>query len=406
MNRMILWRAIVSLLLVAAPAAAAQKIIGFSPRITHAERVECIESIGGKVLREFHLIDALVADIPENIKDADVLSLNGVTGIEEDRYLRWIDDSPAALPLSSIEVLLEQIKEGGYEVSVSFPAMPPMENPAEQEEIPWGVKRVNATVAWPITTGEGVKIAVIDTGIDYSHPDIQGNYAAGYNAIIPSTSPVDAMDDNGHGTHVAGTIAAVRDAKGVAGVAPGARLYGVKALDYDGTGRLSWIITGIEWAVDNQMSIINMSLGGPYPADSLGHAITAAFKKGVTIICAAGNTSEEVNYPAKYPESIAVSASDSSDKIASFSSRGPEIAFIAPGVEVYSTIPGASYSNKSGTSMAAPHVAGLAALAISLGADTPLKVKEALTKAAVKLELEPEEQGAGLIDAAKLLYRR
>lgn len=396
--------ATVSLLLMLAPQAfASQKIIGFSSNIKPTERVKAIESIGGKVLREFHLIDALVATIPDNIKDADISSLNGVISIEEDKYLKWIDDIAVALPLSSVETVLKQIKAGEYEVTENLPTPAAQEITDEEKEIPWGVKRVNASAAWPITMGEGVKVAVIDTGVDYTHPDIQGNYADGYNAITLSTSPADAMDDNGHGTHVAGTIAAVWDNKGVAGVAPGTRLYGVKVLDYDGSGTLSWIITGIEWAVDNQMSIINMSLGGPYPAASLEHAVTAAYKKGVTIICAAGNTSEEVNYPAKYPESIAVSASDSSDQIAAFSSRGPEIAFIAPGVDVYSTTPGASYSAKSGTSMASPHVAGLAALAISLGADTPVKVKEALVKAAVKLDLQPEEQGSGLIDAGKLV---
>lgn len=398
-------RAIFILLLLALScrASAAQKIVGFSPDVKPPERVKTIESIGGKVLRELHLIDALVATIPDNIKDADVYSLNGVISIEEDRYFKWIDDVPVSFPLSSVEAAIALIKVGEYEVFKNLPPPVAQEITDEEKEIPWGVKRVNASTAWHITMGQGVKVAVIDTGIDYTHPDIQGNYADGYNAIILSTSPADAMDDNGHGTHVAGTIAAVRDSKGVAGVAPGTRIYGVKVLDYYGSGQVSWIISGIEWAVDNKVNVINMSLGASFSIDSLAKAVTAAYKKGVVIVCAAGNTSEDVNYPAKYPESIAVSASDSSDKIASFSSRGPEIAFIAPGVEVYSTTPGASYSTKSGTSMASPHVAGLAALAVYLGADTPVKVREALTKAAVKLDLQPDEQGAGLIDAGKLV---
>jgi len=395
---------IVSLLLmVVSQASATQKIVGFDPVISSAERVKRIESIGGKVIREFHLIDALVAAIPENIKDTDIYSLNGVISIEEDKYLKWIEDVPAALPLSSVEAALVQIKTGGYEVLKNLPTPAAQDITDEEKEIPWGVKRVNGPAAWHVTMGEGVKVAVIDTGIDFTHPDIWGNYADGYNAITLSTSPADAMDDNGHGTHVAGTIAAVRDIKGVVGVAPRARIYGVKVLDYYGSGQVSWIISGIEWAVDNKANVINMSLGAYFSVDSLAQAVTAAYKKGIVIVCAAGNTSGEVNYPAKYPESIAVSASDSSDKIADFSSRGPEIAFIAPGVEVYSTSPGASYSTKSGTSMASPHVAGLVALAISLGADTPVKVREALIKAAVKLDLQSDEQGAGLIDAGKLM---
>lgn len=392
---------LITLLVFAHDSFAAQKIIGFGVGVNPVERVNSVESVGGKVLRGFHFINAVVAEISDNIKDNEISSLSGVTFVEDDRHINWID-GVFAPPLPSAEAIVRQISndEDSFpvpQVSIS------RQEPEGQPEIPWGVKRVNASAVWPSATGKGVKVAIIDTGVDYTHPDLKENFAGGYNAIIPSTSTIDAMDDNGHGTHVAGTIAARRNAHGVVGVAPEAQIFAVKALEYDGTGKLSWIIAAIEWAVDNHMSIINMSLGGPYPADSLAQAIKAAYRSGLTIVCAAGNTSGEVNYPAKYPESIAVSASDSSDTIASFSSRGPEIAFIAPGVDVYSTFPIASYASKSGTSMASPHVAGLSALAVSLGADTPEKVKGMLLKAAVKLDLQPIEQGAGLIDAGKFI---
>lgn len=392
----------VLLLLLFAPAAFAFEyiIVGFSPAVSSPERHRIIESVGGRISREFHLVNAVAAELPENMSYADVLALKGVLSIEADRKFKWVDEFTAAPMLPALDDVLAKIKEHS---SAPSSQLWHESKAAALEEIPWGVKRVNAAAVWHVTTGQAVKVAVLDTGIDYSHPDLRANYAGGYNAMLPSTSTIDALDDNGHGTHVAGTIAALQDGEGVVGVAPNARLFGVKVLDYDGTGRLSWIISGIEWATDNQMAVINMSLGGPYPSDILAQTISAAYNKGVTIVCSAGNTSDSVNYPARYPEAIAVSALDRSDKIAQFSSRGPEIAFIAPGVEVPSTYLEGLYVTKSGTSMAAPHVTGLAALAISLGANTPQKVKDSLAKAAVKLDLLPSEQGAGLIDSAKLL---
>ncbi|MBU2573551.1 MAG: S8 family peptidase [Elusimicrobia bacterium] len=380
-------------------ASATQKIVSFQPAVSAAERIKSVESLHGKVTREFHIVDALVAVFPDNVKDSQIYSLVGVVKVDDDKYLKWIEETPFILSLSSVDIALKQLKVSDFQISETIP-VPTVPNISDEEkEIPWGVKRVNAAAAWPVTMGAGIKVAVIDTGIDYSHPDLQANYGGGYNAIISTTPP---LDDHGHGTHVAGTIAAVRDFKGVVGVAPKTMLYGVKVLDNTGSGYISWIISGIEWAVDNNVDVMNMSLGSPNSVDSLAQAVTAAYKKGITIICAAGNTSGSVIYPAKYPESIAVSASDSSDKIASFSSRGPEIDFIAPGVMVYSTYYGSSYATMSGTSMASPHVAGLASLAVSLGADTPAKVKEALIKAAVSINLKPDEEGAGLINAGKL----
>jgi len=248
--------------------------------------------------------------------------------------------------------------------------------------------------------GQGVKVGIIDTGIDYTHPDLKANYAGGYNAIDTSKPP---LDDNGHGTHVAGIIGAVSDGAGVVGVAPRASLYAVKVLNAQGSGAYSAIIDGIQWAVTNKLNVVNMSLGSPSGSTAIQKAVEAAYKAGVTLVVAAGNDSGPVNYPAKYPQAIAVAASDSADKIASFSSRGPEIVVIAPGVAINSTYMGGIYKSLSGTSMASPHVAGLAALAVAAGAKSPAEVRKALTGAAVNLGLQSAEQGAGLVDAGKLV---
>lgn len=383
-----------------ANASASQKIISFAPAY-RSSIDKSIENAGGRITRRFQLIDAVVADFPDNVRDAGLRAIRGVTHVDEDRYLKWIDAAPApmsSVPLPSLGDALGSILSG--EVP---PPPAPSARPAEDRsgEVPWGVARLNAQAAWDYSTGKGVKVAVVDTGMDYTHPDLARNYKGGYNIVAGNNDP---MDDQGHGTHVSGTIGATLDGKGVAGVAPGVDLYAVKVLDKNGSGQYSWIIAGIEWAVEHHMNVINMSLGGPQGTDALAQVMKKAKDAGVTVVCAAGNDGAAVNYPAKYPEAIAVSASDSSDKLAYFSSRGPEVAVIAPGVNIYSTRKGGGYTTMSGTSMASPHVAGLAALAIAAGANTPDKVRAALTAAASPLTgVTPAGQGAGMVDALRLV---
>jgi subtilisin len=391
------------LMLAAVTAQASQKIVSFEHAYKAGAIEKSIAGIGGKVTKKFDLVDALVAVFPDHIKDASIYSLPGVTSVDEDRYLRWIEAVPAsmnAVPLPSVDEALRMIRSGeGWEAPI-LPEAKADTDPA-LKEIPWGVKRVNAAAAWDYTMGQGVKVAVIDTGIDYTHPDLAPVFKGGYNAVTGGTDP---RDDQGHGTHVSGTIAAARDLKGVVGVAPKVDLYVAKVLDKNGSGQYSWIVDGIEWAIKNHMQVINMSLGGRTGTDALAQVMTKAKEAGIAVVCAAGNDSGPVNYPAKYPEAIAVSASDSGDKLASFSSKGPEIHVIAPGVSVYSTKMGGGYTSMSGTSMASPHVAGLAALAVGAGADTPDKVRAALKNAATLLPaVKPGDQGNGLVDAFKLV---
>jgi len=390
------------MLAAAVSARASQKIITFDAAYKGAID-KSIENIGGKVTRKFTVVDALVAVFPDNIKDASIYSLKGVSTVDEDSYLRWIEEAPASMnsvQLPSMESALGMIRTGEGWAAPVFGEIRPEVTPAEKE-IPWGVRRVNAAAAWDYTAGQGVKVAVIDTGVDYTHPDLAPNYKGGYNAIISTATP---KDDHGHGSHVSGTIAGVKDLQGVVGIAPKVDLYGVKVLDKNGSGQYSWIVAGIEWAIQNHMDVINMSLGGGSGTEAMKQVMTKAKQAGVTVVCAAGNDSGPVNFPAKYPEAIAVSASDSADKIASFSSRGAEIAVIAPGVNIYSVRKGGGYATMSGTSMACPHVAGLAALAIGGGAKGPDAVRAALKAAATPLPgLKPTDQGAGLVDAFKLV---
>ncbi len=233
----------------------------------------------------------------------------------------------------------------------------------QAQTLPWGVDRIEADLVWPTGNyANYVKVGVIDTGISSSHPDLIGNIKGGVNTINPRKS---WNDDNGHGSHVAGIIGALNNTIGVVGAAPEVDLYAIKVLGASGSGYLSDIIEGIDWAIARNLQIINMSLGTSVDVLSMHEAVVRARNAGITQIAAAGNSEGAVIYPAAYPEVIAVAATDSGNNIASFSSRGPEVDLAAPGVSIYSTYKGKNYATLSGTSMAAPHVTGAAALVMN-----------------------------------------
>jgi subtilisin len=237
------------------------------------------------------------------------------------------------------------------------------------ETIPTGVQQVNAPQAWGYSQGKGIRVAVVDTGIDFNHPDLHPNYVGGTSFVPGAATP---MDDHGHGTHCAGTIAAAVNGSNVVGVAPAASLYAVKVLDHTGSGQFSWIIAGIDWCIQNRIHVVSMSLGGPSAPTALETMCNTAWSKGVLLVAAAGNANQvtpvppalsNVGFPGKYKNVIAVSAIDSSNVIALFSSRGPEVDLCAPGVNVLSDKLGGGTTTMSGTSMACPHVSGVAAVA-------------------------------------------
>src|SRR3989344_4038402 len=242
----------------------------------------------------------------------------------------------------------------------------------------WGMFKIqaadNSTSAWDIVTGDSsVKIAILDTGIDQNHEDLAAKIVANQNF---TTSPT--VDDKyGHGTHVGGIAAAITDnGTGVAGLGYNSSLMNVKVLDDNGSGYYSWIANGIIWATDNGAKVINMSLGGSSGSSTLQSAVNYAVANGVVVVAAAGNSgNSSPTYPAYYPGVIAVAATDSADAKASWSSYGSWVDVAAPGVNIYSTFPNHPYKiNKSlnydygsGTSMATPHVAGLAGLVWATG---------------------------------------
>ncbi len=281
---------------------------------------------------------------------------------------------------------------------------------AIQQETAWGVDRIDAELVWNKNTGTGVDVAILDTGIDYDHPDLFNNIAGGVNFVgwwwvDGSTHQYYWDDRNGHGSHNAGIVAAVNNNIGVVGVAPAANLRAVRVLGDNGSGYVSDIIQGLEWCVDNGVEIASMSFEGGY-SESLKNACDTAYAAGLLLVAAAGNQyGGAVNYPASYDSVIAVSAIDESDAIADFSSVGPEVELAAPGVTIKSTYNYGRYALGSGTSMACPHVAGVAALvwaAGELGLTSAAEVRARLQTTAEDLGTAGRDIyfGYGLVDAA------
>lgn len=374
------------------PPAAAQRqakryVLVFKAGTSAAEKERVLERLGLRQVEEFPILEIVVAvektggaPAPQGRKPSSV------EDVEEDFHANWIPEKKA------------------------------VEGRASAAPVPWGVERVGAAGVWnrrdPSTMGAGVRVAVIDTGVDCSHPDLKCDLGLGYNAL---DEEADADDDNGHGTHVAGTIGGkglqAPDGTYVFGVAPMATLIPIKVLDRDGGGALSDVVRGINWAAASGVDVISMSLGAPKGSKTLQHAIETAYQRGVTIVAAAGNAgpaSNSVGYPGAYPQALAIAASNDKNEIADFSSRGPQVAFTAPGEDILSTWPGGGYRVLSGTSMAAPHVSGLAAIAIARGAKGPEGVKAAFASSAHRLCRvdvcpTPELQGRGMIAASGLV---
>ena len=296
---------------------------------------QSIQNVGGKINRQFSIIPAISVTIPVNA-------------------ISKLQNNPN---VSFIEEVMERTLHGHETSGQTFP---------------WGIDRIDSEEVWHNTTsyiGTGVKVAVLDTGLDDTHPDITADW--GHSVVSKDETRYD--DKNGHGTHTAGTIAAIDNSEGVVGVAPGVDLY---AIQVSKGSRLSTsnIIAGIEAAVNgpdgiaaianDRADVISMSFGGGYSFIEEA-AINAAFNAGVVLVASAGNGNCDcVNYPAAYGNVIAVASTTNSDNLSSFSNFGPWVAVSAPGSSIYSTYKDGAYATLSGTSMAAPHVAGVAALAI------------------------------------------
>ena len=320
------------------------------------------------------------ADVLENVSDTEIADLKTNPNV-----LRVETDAIATIQVRDAR----ETAKGGGGVTI------------QAQTLPWGISKIQANQVWLSgNTADPIKVGIIDTGISLSHPDLALNIKGSYNAINGRKS---ANDDNGHGSHVAGIIAALNNTTGSVGVAPKADLYAIKVLNAAGSGYISDIIEGIDWAISKNIKVINMSLGCACDVQSMHAAVIRAKNAGIIVVAAAGNSATDpVIYPAAYPEAIAVSATDSSDQLASWSARGPEVDLSAPGVSIYSTYKGTGYATLSGTSMASPHVAGSAALVLFKNPSwTPDQVIAALESTATDLGIGGFDNlfGFGLVNA-------
>lgn len=297
------------------------------------------------------------------IGDAEILSvysaaLSGVT-------VRMTKDQAAKLKTSSDVAFIEQDRVIALAPPCGTPSNPCSDpgtgGGGSGQEMPFGIARVNGGAAY---TGNGVAW-VIDTGIDLDHPDLNVDASRGFNAFTSGRDSKSLDDGNGHGSHVAGTIAAIDNSEGVIGVAPGATVIPVKVLDSRGSGSYSGVIAGVNHVAENGNpgDVANMSLGGPV-SDALDTAVKNAAASGIKFALAAGNETDDANShsPARANGAniYTISAMDKNDNWASFSNfSNPPVDYCAPGVAIKSTWKDGGYNTISGTSMASPHAAGV-----------------------------------------------
>lgn len=305
-------------------------IIGFKQKPSPSE-MALVHRAKAVIRRNYQLIPAVAASLPE--EEIDQLRKNSkIAYVEEDVVYSVAIDSGIA----------------------------------EESYNSWGVRHIFADIAHAHgNRAAGVKVAILDTGIDYTHEDLNDNYRGGYDFVFNDNDPFDDSFES-HGTHVAGIIAAEDDGVGIIGVAPEVDLFAVKVLDGAGFGLAEWIIAGIDWAVQNGIDVVNLSIEGPH-IQALQDACDEAYRAGILLVAGSGNSLVEggsVGYPAAYDSVIAVTATDSSNMPGFFSPIGKQLELAAPGVSVLSTIADGSYGFLSGTSRAAPYVTGTAALYI------------------------------------------
>jgi len=351
---------------VALPAVTAQSYKTVLLRVnTSSFNCRAVNALGGKVIYVAELAPVAVVVVPEHAVGV-LKKLPGVIHVSEDGVVEAL-----VLPLKGPK----PGKGGGAK-------QPP-------QTTPWGIEYINATDAWALTTGSAdvnsdgdseVEVAIIDTGVDKDHPDLASNIKWGV-AVWKGKVSSRYDDRDGHGTHVAGTAAAVDNDIGVVGVAHDVEVYAVKALSNAGTGYWSDLVIAIDLAIkgpdgvvdsdgdgvivgdpeDDAPEVISLSLGGSNPPQELHDIIVSAYSYNITIVAAAGNEgAESLIYPAAYPEVIAVGAIDEGGNVPDWSNRNPELA--APGVNILSTYVGGTYETLSGTSMATPHVSATVAL--------------------------------------------
>ncbi|SNQ61440.1 S8 family peptidase [Candidatus Methanoperedens nitratireducens] len=328
-------------------------IIGFEPAGSKQNILDVIKKYNGEVLEEIPAINAIVVNVPSKLR----IALN--SDMTLNKYARYIEDD-AIISIPPDEITMAPVNS--IQLTPDDPLYANL----------WGIRMIQANYTWNVTTGnKNTIVAVIDTGADYNHEDLSAvNASLGWDFV---NNDADPMDDNGHGTHVAGTVAAtINNGKGVVGVAPGITIMPLKVLDSNGSGRISDIANAITYAADHGARILSMSFGSWFPSKAMEDATKyAVYTKGTLAFAAAGNDGLQLNtYPAAYNWILAVAAVGYDGNRAAYSNHGAFVDIAAPGGsndgnqrhDILSTWPGSTYAYAAGTSMATPHASGVAAL--------------------------------------------
>ena len=356
-------------------------VIRLSPTVALAEIKPCMDEIDGRVSAEIKELNVLVLKVPAGTVLESIAHLSTCPGVEyaEPNYVAQIADT--------------------------IPFDPGFVNQ-------YGLNAIRAPQGWDLATGSAsVVIAIVDTGVDRSHPDLVSKIVAGYDFV--NGDPVaddDNVLDNGHGTQVAGIAAAAsNNGIGIAGVSWGALIMPVKVLDASGSGSDTTVAAGIIWAADHGAQIINLSLGVSSYSSTLDAAVNYAYLKGAVLVAPTGNqASTPILYPARFPHVIAVGGVDNLNNHCGFSNFGPEVSVVAPAVNIYTTTLG-GYAYEDGTSMAAPYVSGLAAILRGFpGNGSPDRITWEIESSALDLGLpglpgKDDLYGYGLIQMDKAI---
>lgn len=358
-----------------------ERIILFKTRLHRGEltppHFRLMNWMGAHEVRTLPNVNGVVCMVPAGVSDEEIMDTGGVLAVEENiriRLLPWLHQK-SNMPWWNDDQL-----------------------------IPWGVHYIGSDTCWQETKGQRVRVAVVDSGIDGDHPDLRENLKGGVNLLKRGAS---YQDDNGHGTHIAGTIAAQDNGNGVVGVAPEAWLYSVKVLDELGDGTILGAIEALHWCMHNRISVVNMSFGTDKYSRAFEEAVRSAHEHGLLIVAAAGNDGEPgtVDYPAVFEQTLCVAAVDSRGRLASFSSSGPEVDLLAPGSNIISSYRWGTYVNLSGSSMAAAHVSGAAALLKARYPGEGIDVLRRRLISGAKVQKWPAKAmtGAGIVNVDKAM---